>query len=113
MSENNTDFERTVYVAGAKALETVPAPPARGMPEIPSSGRQRYYRRALACVGIAALLLGLAAAAPVLAVGGVLGVVCPPAAGVVGVACVLFSVLSMHYMIEFVRVGETGRQRND
>lgn len=106
MSENNTDFERTVYVAGAKALETVPAPPARGMPEIPSSGRQRYYRRALACVGIAALLL-------VLFVMGVFAEVSTPGKVVMGIAFVLFSVLSMHYMIEFVRVGETGRQRND
>ena len=106
MSDNNTDFERTVYVAGAKALETVPSPQPSGMPEVPSSGRQRFYRRALGCVGMAAFLL-------VLFVMGLFTVVWSWGLVVVGLAFVLFSVLSMHYMIEFVRVAEPGRQRND
>ena len=106
MSDNNTDFERTVYVAGAKALETVPSPQPKSMPEAPSNGRQRFYRRALSCVGMAALLL-------VLFVMGVFAEVSTPGKVVVGLAFVLFSVLSMHYMIEFVRVAEPGRQRKD
>ena len=106
MSDNNTDFERTVYVAGAKALETVPSPQPKGMPEAPSNGRQRFYRRALSCVGMAAFLL-------VLFVMGVFAEVSTLGKVVVGLAFVLFSVLSMHYMIEFVRVAEPGRQRND
>ena len=105
MNDNNTDFERTVYVAGAKALETVPAPQAQGMPALPSGGRQRYYRRALACVGIAAFLL-------VLFVMGVFAEVSTAGKVVVGLAFVLFCVLSMHYMIEFVRVGEPGQRRD-
>ena len=89
-----------------EVLETMPAPQPEGMPELPSGGRQRYYRRALTCVGIAAFLL-------VLFVMGVFTDVSTLGKVVVGLAFVLFSVLSMHYMIEFVRVAEPGRQRND
>jgi hypothetical protein len=99
MNDSNTDFERTVYVAGARAVETVPAPQHQGIPELPSGERRQYYRRALICVGMAAFLL-------VLFVMGVFTGASTPGKVVVGLAFVLFSVLSMHYVIAFVRVAE-------